>query len=118
MIETQRRLLATRLGYAIIGLALGGIGIGWHGRPTDDVIVGAIRARSPAHALAAITLHRVNRNWAHEVFGTSTSRFLVRATVTPPGGPAATRCFGVEPGLAGTALALGPYADWRCDFPF
>jgi hypothetical protein len=117
-IQRQRRLLATRLIYTIIGLALGGIGIGWHGRPSDEVIVDAIRARSPAHALATITLHDVSRNWVHEIFSTSTSQFLVTVTLAPPDGPVATRCFGVEPGLAGTAIALGPYAVWRCEFPF
>ena len=118
MSERRPRYLATRVIYTIIGLALGGIGIGWHGRPPDEVIVEAIRARSPAHAPATITLHDVTRNWFHEVFGTSTSQFLVTATVAPPAGPAVTHCFGIEPGLAGTAIALGPYAAWRCDFPF
>lgn len=102
----------------IIGLALGAIGIGWHGRPPDEVIVEAIRARSPAHARATITLDDVTRNWLHEVFGSSTSRFLVKATVAPPDGPPVKHCFGVEPGLAQTAIALGPYAAWRCDYPF
>ena len=118
MSERRRLSWATRLTYTILGLALGAIGIGWHGRPPDEVIVEAIRARSPAHALATITLHDVTRNWLHEIFGTATSRFLVTATVAPPDGPAVTLCFGVEPGLAGTAIALGPYAAWRCEFPF
>jgi hypothetical protein len=118
MNEGRRRALTARLSYTVIGLALSGIGIGWHGRPPDDVIVRAIRARSPANALKTITLQGVTRNWLHEIFGTSTSQFLVTVTLAPPDGPAATRCFGVEPGLAGTAIALGPYAGWRCDFPF
>ncbi len=118
MSERRRQFLATKVLYMIVGLALGGIGLGWHGRPSDHVIVAAIRARSPAHARAPITLDDVTRNWLHEFLATSTSQFLVTATVTPPDGPAVERCFGVEPGLAGTAIALGPYAAWRCDYPF
>ena len=118
MSERWGRLLATRLTYTIIGLALGGLGLGWHGRPSDQVIVEAIRARSAAHAAATITLDDVTRNWLHEIFSSSTSQFLVTARVAPPDGPAAIRCFGIEPGLGGTAIALGPYADWRCDYPF
>jgi len=33
--------------YAVVGVALGGIGIGWHGQPTDQEIFAALRARSP-----------------------------------------------------------------------
>ena len=112
------RQLKTRVGYALVGVVLGGLGIGWHGQPTDEAIVAAIRARAAGHARATITLMDVVRDWPHEIFGTATSRFLVTALVTPPDGPGVERCFGVEPGLAGTALALGPYADWRCDYPF
>jgi hypothetical protein len=110
--------LAKRLTYLIIGLVLGALGLGWHGRPPDAVIVEAIRARSPEHAQATITLHDVTRNWFHEIYSSSTSQFLVTATVAPRDGPAVDRCFGIEPGLAGTAIALGPYAAWRCDYPF
>ncbi|MFN8544937.1 MAG: hypothetical protein U0807_12155 [Candidatus Binatia bacterium] len=112
------RQLRRKLGYALVGVTLGGLGIGWHGRPSDEVIVAAIRARSAEHAQATITLVDVERNWLHEILGSSTSRFLVTAIVTPPGGPGVERCFGVEPDVAGTALALGPYAGWRCDYPF
>ena len=116
--ERRGGRLATRLTYTAIGLALAAIGIGWHGQPPDAVIVEAIRARAAAHAQAAITLHEVRRNWVHEIFGTSTSQFMVAATVAPPEGPPVTRCYGVVPGLAGTAIALGPYVAWRCDYPF
>ncbi|MCC6764793.1 MAG: hypothetical protein IT293_09035 [Deltaproteobacteria bacterium] len=107
-----------QLGLALLGVALGGLGIGWHGQPAEDVIAAAIRARDPAYARAAITLADVDRNWPHEILDGATSRFLVRARIAPPDGEAVERCFGVEAGLAGTALALGPYADWRCDYPF
>jgi hypothetical protein len=110
--------LKRTLGYALAGVALGGLGIGWHGQPSDEVIVAAIRARAAEHARATITVIGVARDWPHEIFGTATSRFLVTALVTPPDGPGVERCFGVEPGLAGTALALGPYAGWRCAYPF
>lgn len=104
-------------GLAVAGVLLGGLGIGWHGQPTDDVIVTAIRARSPAHALATITVLDVDRNWVHEILDGRTSRFLVTAAIALPDVPLVARCFGIEAGLAGTALALGPYADWRCDYP-
>jgi hypothetical protein len=81
------------------------------------VIIEAVRARSPAHALATIKLDDVTRNWVHEIFGTSTSQFMVTATIAPREGPPVTHCYGVVPGLAGTAIAFGPYADWRCEFP-
>jgi hypothetical protein len=110
--------LARRLSLTALGLVLGGVGLGWHGRPSDAVIVAAIRARASENALASITLDDVTRAWVHEVFGSSTSQFLVKATVIPPDRPQSTRCYGIEPGLAGTAIAFGPYASWRCDFPF
>jgi hypothetical protein len=116
--EGTFRGLRMKVLYALAGVALGGLGIGWHGRPADTVVVQAIRARSALHARATITLHDVTRNWVHEVLGTSGSEFLVRATIAPPGEPPAARCFGVEPSLAGTAIAYGPYAMWRCDYPF
>lgn len=107
-----------QLALAVSGVVLGGLGIGWHGQPTDDVIVAAIRARAPEHARATITLLDVDRNWVNEIFDGATSEFLVRARVEPSDGTAAVRCYGIEAGLVGTALALGPYADWRCDYPF
>ena len=108
-----------RFAYAFLGVALGGLGIGWHGQPSDTGIVAAIRARDPARYFrATITLVDVDRDWLHEVYGLWDSHFLVTATIAPPEEPAATLCFGIEPGLAGTALAFGPYADWRCDYPF
>lgn len=112
------RRRAFQIGLALAGVALGGLGIGWHGQPADDVIVAAIRARDPAHARAAITLLDVDRDWPHEILDGATSRFLVSARLASPDAAAVERCFGVEAGLAGTALALGPYADWRCDYPF
>ena len=118
MAEQSLRQLRLKIFYAVIGLAVGGLGIGWHGRPTDPVIVAAIRARSALPARATITLHSVQRNWVHEVLGTSASRFLVTATIAPPDGLAVERCFSVEPGLAMTAIAFGPYASWRCDYPY
>ena len=118
MTEPRLGPIALKLAGAFIGLALGGLGLGWHGRPTDAVIVRAIRARSPDHARATITLDVVARNWAHEMFGTSASIFMVTATVTPPDGLPAPGCFGIEPGLMGTAIAYGPYEAWRCRYPF
>jgi hypothetical protein len=100
---------------AAIGLAFGAVGIGCNGRPPDASILAAIRARSPSHARATIVLRDVTRNCVHEIFGTSASRFPVTATVTPPGEPEVERGFGVEPVGAGTAIAFGPYAPWRCD---
>lgn len=107
-----------RFFYALVGVGLGGLGIGWHGRPTDPVIIEAIRGRSAEHARATIALVDVNRDWFREIYGFSNSRFYVTATITPPGEPPKKLCVAVEPGLAGTALALGPYAPWRCDYPF
>ena len=107
-----------QVGFALAGVILGGLGIGWHGQPEDDVITAAIRGRAAEYASATITLVSVARDWPHEVWNGSTSRFLVRARVHEPERGAAVRCFGLEAGLAGTALALGPYADWRCDYPF
>ncbi len=109
---------ARQVAWAILAVTLGGLGIGWHGQPTDDVIVAAIRGRFAEHARAAIAVVDVDRNWPNEIFDGATSRFLVSARIAPPDAPAVVRCFGVEAGLAGTALALGPYADWRCDYPF
>jgi hypothetical protein len=112
------RSVLRKLGYAPIGVALGGIGLGWHGRQTDAVIVSAIRGRSPENSLATIALVDVTRNWVQEIFGTSDSEFLVTARVTPRDGPSAERCYAIEPGLADTAPALDPYAAWRCAYPF
>lgn len=102
--------------YAVIGIALGGIGIGWHGQPSDAEIVAALRARSPQHARAQITLVDVQRDWLHEIYGLWDSLFFVIATITPPDGAAADTCFVIEPGAAGANLALGPYAMWRCKY--
>lgn len=115
--RTSRQVLANAA-WAAVGLAFGAVGIGWHGRPSDASIVAAIRARSAEHARATIALGSVSRNWFHEIFGTSASEFLVTATITAGQAPAAERCFGVEPAGAGTAIAFGPYADWRCAYPF
>jgi len=112
------RSTVTNVLLAIGGLALGAIGLGWHGRPSDAAIIKAIRGRAPAHARATITLRQVDRNWVHEVWGTSASEFLVTAIVTPPGGSAVEGCYDVEPSLAGTAIAFGPYEAWRCRYPF
>ena len=111
----RRRL--RQIGLALVGVALGGLGIGWHGQPGDEAIVAAIRARDPAYARASVTLVDVDRDWPHEILDGATSRFLVTARIAAPDGVAVARCFGVEAGLVGTALALGPYADWRCDYP-
>ena len=118
MVSRATRSIAPKLLGAAVGLAFGAVGIGWNGRPSDAAIVGAIRARSATHARATIVVRDVTRNWFHEIFGTSASEFLVTATVTPPDEPGAERCFRVEPGGLGTALAFGPYAGWRCDYPF
>ncbi len=107
-----------QLALAVSGVVLGGLGIGWHGQPTDDAIVAAIRARAPEYARAMITLLDVDRNWVNEILDGATSEFLVSARLAPPDGPDAVHCFGIEAGLVGTALALGPYAGWRCDYPF
>jgi hypothetical protein len=82
------------------------------------VIARAIRARSATYARADITLGTVARNWTHEMSGISTSLFMVTATVAPPDAPPFVGCFGLEPALANTAIAYGPYAQWRCDYPF
>jgi hypothetical protein len=113
------RQIAWNLFWTAGGLALAGLGLGWHGRPSDGAIVSAIRARSPEHARATITLVDVDRNWFNEVFGSHTSEFLVTATVTPPDGQGVERCFGLQPApIPGTAIAFGPWAQWRCDYPF
>ena len=112
------RSLVRNLTYALIGVALGGLGLGWHGRPSDPVIVAAIRGRSPENARATIALLGVTRDWVHEVFSNTNSRFLVTASLAFPDGSSTERCYGIEPGLAGIALALGPYQAWRCAYPF
>jgi hypothetical protein len=113
------RPVGRHLFWAVGGLALGAVGIGWHGRPSDAAIVAAIRGRSAAHARATITLRDVDRNWFHEIFGNATSEFLVTATVVPPDAPGGERCFRIEPApIPGTAIAFGPYEQWRCDYPF
>lgn len=101
-----------------LGLALGGLGIGWHGRPSDAALVGAIRVHSREYPRAAITLDRVQRNWVHEIFDSSASEFLVTATIAPTDQPRVTRCFLMESGFAGTVIPLGAVAPWRCDYPF
>ena len=107
-----------RIFYALAGVALGGLGIGWHGQPTDAAIIAAIRARDPLVWFRAdITVVDVDRDWFHEVYGLWDSHFLVTVKIAPRGKPAAELCFEVEPGI-GTALASGPYAQWRCDYPF
>ena len=112
------RSTALRCLYAAAGIALGGLGLGWHGRPSDAAIVHAIRGRTAALLRTTIALQSVHRDWLHEIFGTSASEFYVTATVTPPVGPGDQQCFKVEPSLAGTALAYGPYQMWRCRPPY
>jgi hypothetical protein len=115
---SDRGPLVRRLLYALVGVAMGGIGIGWHGCPSDAAIVAAIHGRSVEYARATIALHAVRRDWLHEVFGIANSRFLVTATVTAPDGAGGKRCFAVEPApIPGTAIAFGPYAEWRCTYP-
>jgi hypothetical protein len=108
-----------RFTYAFIGVALGGLGIGWHGQPADAVIAGAIRARDPLHLVRAhIALVDVQRDWFHEVYGLWDSHFMVRATIARDGEPTLESCFEIVPGAAGTAMAFGPYESWRCHYPF
>jgi hypothetical protein len=117
--EWGRARVIRRIVLGTAGVVLGGLGIGWHGQPSDEAIVAAIRARSPAHARATITVVDVNRDWPNEIFGISDSQFLVHARIAKPDEPEALRCFGIEPApIPGTAIAFGPYADWRCDYPF
>jgi hypothetical protein len=115
---TFARSTLQKVVYALVGVGLGSLGIGWHGRPTDSTIVDAIRRHSPAYTRAAITLVDVDRDWVQEVFGLWDSQFLASATVAPPGGPVEELCFGIEPGPVRIAIAFGPYAAWRCDYPF
>jgi hypothetical protein len=107
-----------RLFYAFAGVALGGLGVGWHGRPTDAAIGFAIRARDPAHLRdATIAIVDVDRNWMHEIWGTQDSHFLVSVTITRPGEPPEERCYQITPQI-GAAFASGPWEMWRCDHPF
>ncbi len=125
-----------RVAFAVAGLALATLGVGWSAAPAEDRVVEAVRARLAANAVdpeaagaaleaqAALQVElregelrvlSVRRDWAHELFSQRASRFFVRVAWNEAG-QGQEGCFLFEPGrLAGGELASGPRSQGECD---
>lgn len=110
-------LPVSRVAVAVLGVALGGLGLGWSGEPGAERVIPVVRARLVAEMAGVGDLHvvSVRRDWLHELASSKPSEFLVKVAWTAPGGDPRDACFRYQNGrMPGTDWAIGPQSVETC----